>query len=345
MPGLLPFLFFIFVCSRAGAQNINKCCSEGQEFNEYMKCASVEKRDSTPGISNSLAIDIEYDKLNFSNTTTGVIPCSRPDYIIRALDWFKLDESGNLHLQDEPGDIVAMYTKKSYCIERWNSGQDEVDVIAYLCPCIEHLCIRKCCAEDRQIYLHTESNGTVSRFCGSVGTGAKDWHHSVLNGANITKYHEMIYGKLDCKDRPKLVLSGQYTLQEDGSIDSVIDGLIQPEDYCGDFTWSGNGTERVEIVMACVVGIEDARTVNRLVLFGVLSTIADLFLLLTIVLHVWLPELAGLNARCLVAHTVCLLFGFICNSLSQMYISIKHEYSCQIIGNHIILIYNFFKPT
>lgn len=339
MPRLLPFLFFIFVGSCAGAQNVNKCCSGGEQFNEYLKCASVDEQGSTPGLSNRIGVDIEYDKFNFTTSTVGVIPCSRPDYIVKTFDWFKLDKSGNLHLQNEPGDIVAMFTKKSYCVERWDMGEDGFEDIAYLCPCMEHLCLRKCCEQDRQIYLKTESNGKVSRFCGSVGTGAEDWHHSVLNGENVTKYHEMIYGNLDCGSRPQLQLSGKYTLQEDGSIDSVIDGLIQPEDYCGDFTWSGNGTERVDIVLACVVGIEDERTVVRLVLFAVLSTIGELFLLLTIVLHVWLPELAGLNARCLVAHAGCLLIGFICNTLVQMYISIKHEYSCQIIGNYIIHIH------
>lgn len=285
---------------------VNKCCPDGKQFNGQLMCIPYNNSDSEeyywlPKNFNKTELELS---VNFDTT-----PCDRSQSIHVPANNFKLSRNGSLLLFDGDSQYEATYSVETFCLDKINTEDDEVE-FAYLCPCFEHLCISKCCPP--RYHVNVEGNST---YCDET-KNTLEWNHTVLNGSGIGKYHELVHGTPDClsKNKQSLYLIGSYELLDDGSIVSKTDGVIRAEDYCGDYVTDESGFD-VSKVMACV-DFPSASTVS--IIYAVLSLIGVIFLLVTALLHLLIPEFGGLPRWSVAIHASCLVVAYLCNAFQQL---------------------------
>lgn len=300
---LLEVLCLVAACSCTG---INKCCPNNQEYNDEFICAPFENKTVE---HYWLPVGLNQSLLELS-VNFGVVMCDL-EHAKLLLDHFKLMEDGSLFLLNDDGSPMATYSHRSYCLERVG-GSINLNV-AYLCPCIDHVCVFKCCASDQHIRNSVSESG-VKNYCDT--TNKTDWHPNVLNGTKIDKYHEILHNAHDCasKNQDSLHLIGSYELLSNGSIRSEINGVLDPLEYCGDYVEDDEGI-RVSKVVACLNKYE-VSTVSKV--YGGVTLVGAFFLLVTSVIHFWMPRLSFCPVWSFPLHTSSLLVAYLALAYQQL---------------------------
>ncbi|XP_077286697.1 G-protein coupled receptor Mth2-like isoform X2 [Arctopsyche grandis] len=278
--------------------SINKCCPRGKYFEDILTCM---KTNASKSLTSNLKFDVNYD----------VLPCNDGQLKTFRDDQFTLMDDGRLKTND------TLYSQQSFCLE----FVDQNNVEAFVCPCIDKLCIRKCCFANEHI---------VGNACELIDPDHNliDWHHSTLNGSKITQDHEIAFMLRNCDENENsLYLEGEYELRDDGSILSDDFGVIQPEDYCGEYRADSNTTRKI-VVLACV-GPPISSGTNVFAAFAILGA---LIMILTTLIQIFCPDMPWLSSRMLVLQTSSLTVAYIAlaiNSLANFGIA---SASCSSVG-------------
>lgn len=316
---LLGILSLAAVCSCLG---INKCCLDNQEYNDEFNCVRVESN-----VSENYWLS---DNLNRSLPDLSVsfgAKCDLAHAKMVLSDFYKLMDDGNLSLLNNDGFHVATYSQQSYCLERVG-GSFDLNV-AYLCPCIEHVCIFKCCSSDEHIRNTISKTGQVRNYCDA--TNKTDWNPNVLNGTKIKNYHEILFEAHDCTSRNQesLHITGFFELLNNGSIRSEMNGILDPLEYCGDYVEDDKGT-RVSKVVACLnkytVPLESK-------VYAGLTLIGAFFLLVTSIIHFWMPRISLGPVWAFPIHTSSLLMAYLVLVYQQLSPSLFGNFFCIASGS------------
>lgn len=326
----LKVFFIIFTCT-SSVWAINKCCPENQIFNKDYYCVNVQSA------RNVSKLDEEWGnwstEQNFQVTST-TLPCFRNYSDIVHFNEAKLLRSRKLLLKND-----SVLSEKNYCFEFYPDPSSESKLlrIVYFCPCVDLLCIWKCCLQRQKLYLTDKSESPVFKCIND--TDNHEWNISKMNISKVPEYHITKFKLRQC-EHPKsfsLKLGGKdkYSLQKNGSIISYdYEDEIEKFDYCGDMEITDSGTYE-PVVIACV---QPTPIKKKIFIDGILNSIGSFFLFLTVVLHIWLPELHSLPGKCLTCHASCLLVALICISINQLFITLPSptDIGCCILGNFFV---------
>lgn len=282
--------------------SINKCCPQGQYFTENLECIEA----SEPNIEFSSYV--KNFELNY-----GVMPCSVVDDQWEIEKSFVLSNDGSLLLD---GNVT--YSKNSYCLDTVLAN----DTITIICPCIEKMCMWKCCSPGKQLVIDSVrgNNDCEDQL------GLEDFNHNLLNGNKVNRDHVIAYGYQDC-DKQRLYLESYYLLKEDGSLWTESHGIVEAGDFCGEYAVVDNNTREVRI-LAC---LGPPISKSSLVL-GSLTILGMFILILTIVIQLILPDNPWLWTRMLIMHLVTMTVAYLALVLSTLITFRPFSSSCLTVG-------------
>lgn len=306
---------------------INKCCPKNQAFNLSYICVDVHS------VGNVSTLDEEWrnwtTEQSFQVTSTS-LPCSLTLSKTIRYNKIKLFKNGKIFLTNE-----TVLPEADYCFEFYPDKESNYSTFikyVYFCPCVNLLCIWKCCLNGTVLRSDTSNPPELDCFLDSHNP---DWN---IRKMNISKVPEDVTTKFDLKRCDNLTSYGfkltgknKYSLQKNGSI-IIYDYAVEigKFDYCGDMELTPGGTYE-PVVIACM---PKPPIKKKVLIEGILNSIGSFFLFLTIALHIWLPELHSLPGKCLTCHASCLLVALICVSINQLLITSPSptDIGCCILG-------------
>lgn len=197
---------------------------------------------------------------------------------------------------------------------RWYKGELENGAtVTYGCPCIDHVCINKCCGRT-QAFLNrscenTDSD-TVNPFSPTVYKGRVP--------TNVTaSEHFYYFYRRPCNDSYGVDPSSsteELFIQENGTLYEVAQGGSQwhpSSRYCVDMSIYNNSVASSLVAAVCYpdsVSSDDNYTLYIAYAVGLLLSVP--FLLATFLVYAMIPELRNLHGMCLMAYCAGLIVGY-----------------------------------
>lgn len=241
---------------------------------------------------------------------------------------FNLTSEGNVFVKEQD-DKWIKYQEDSFCIDNIIIEEDVHD-LAYVCPCVEYLCVWKCCSQGK----HLKTDASNTKYCSYFEDEThEDWNFDLLNGTVNDMYYTM--NRLhDCKSKNKTInyLYGNLKLQSDGYLYSEVDGLIHPNDYCGDYV--KHGDEMKATVLACLDPME-MKFASTGYAYVTMWFLGAFLLLTTTALYVWLPEMGGLNRWLVALHSGSLLLAYVTSATQNFGFNELKSVPCKVTGTYI----------
>ncbi|XP_050350690.1 G-protein coupled receptor Mth-like isoform X1 [Nymphalis io] len=204
------------------------------------------------------------------------------------------------------------------------------EIKTFGCVCEFKNCFRKCCPLGQVFLLNhlgklcideydiIQTNGLnvsyINQFRGTVNINDTD-KHVLFNGTPCD-------GHVYIEDREK------WFIQEDGKLYIEVPTSIPPwilrgpDKYCVDtFIFEDDKGKRITSFDALVC-FADEKEDEHYVLSSTCMIISCVFILATVAVYGWLPELRNLHGRVLMAYLLCLFVGFICMATMQILLKI-----------------------
>lgn len=294
----------------AGSVTINKCCPRGQSFNGSLLCAETTE----PVIE--LASDVQSVKFDVNY---GVMPCS-----LHVNDG-KATYSTNFVLMDNGSVVVPerknlTYSTKNYCLDIFMN-----QTVGIICPCIDKVCILKCCAPGSDLKVNYENYGCKEHEL-------EDWYPNLVNKLEMD--HEMIiYDGLLCPENKKfLYVKSSHYINSDGSLWTESHGIIESGLYCGDYRVNYSLSPvigpREKSILACLgPPISNISWINCS-----MSILGLLILILTIAIQLILPDTPWLWTKMLILHLGTMSLAYLVLILSILVIFTPMADFCISIG-------------
>lgn len=324
------------------AFGMNKCCPKNQYLSSKLECVELDLVNST-----------EVRKITFEESTNSlknytlctkdcVFPCPNFGPILERFSDYQLLENDTI-VYSNKSTLIPEY---EYCVDLYEVSGSKLEKYVYSCQCVRETCIFKCCLprHEMTVLKDNSTNGDIVKCIEKINMTNEDWDETKLNKTETSISTVKKYKFQTCEGKEnsfllKLVGNHKYSLQNNGSVVSYDFGvLIGKNDYCGDMHTTKKGIYE-PILIACVSLPEPKRSV---LIYGILNNIGSVFLLVIIILHVWLPELAGLPGMCLTIHASCLLIALICNTINQFVVtSPTPDLGCCFLGNYFFNIINW----
>lgn len=308
-------LFMFIIVAGSVAFEINKCCPDGQMY------ILVDQFICTPADNSSSEYDWLPESVNKSAVDNLTINYNVTQCSEQTAEWslrfiLNISES-SVFLKDE-----IVFKDSSFCLDQFNNDGN-ISIIARKCPCLERVCIFKCCEEGKHL------NST--NHCIDSGN-TTDWYINVSEGGVIGE-NKTVYGYPECEDSKESKYSNKYELNSNGSISTNLNTLFEPSQYCGDYLQENDGS-KVEKIIACFSKVT-ITTVSKI--YGIMSYIGAFFFLITAIILCWIPELGGSPKWGLVIQVLCLLVAYLSLGYQQISPSFFGYNFCIFIGNYIIL--------
>ncbi|XP_050558495.1 G-protein coupled receptor Mth2 isoform X3 [Spodoptera frugiperda] len=200
---------------------------------------------------------------------------------------------------------------------------DNVTNVERGCVCLKEVCAKKCCPlgqayhRDQKICVDIAEpfNPPVYR------------EYRLLPGYNATKELHFFYGKMNCSDEleevrvPVAPASYNFHLRTDGKlyvkIETSVKVLIYEADkYCIDTFVSDTEGPHLNALI-CFVATPER---NNYTMSSSCMLISCFFILLTVAVYAWLPELRNLHGMVLMAYLLCFFVGFLFLATMQILI-------------------------
>lgn len=234
----------------------------------------------------------------------------------------------------ENGDVFHQgirYQKKDYYYDN-STG------VLRGCVCLKRNCMRKCCPLG-QVYYKRNCSDSGDVFAPPIWT-----KYSILTNINVSKEFHVIYKRQLCESS-RVRLSGvasNYHLRLDGRLYIEIPTSIPPwtirtaDSYCLDtfVTEDANGVKTSKL--DALVCFNDETNEDHYVLSSTCMLISCFFILATVAVYFWLPELRNLHGKVLVSYLLSLFVGFLFLATMQIMLTLDN------ISNAHCLVFSFF---
>ncbi|CAB3261695.1 unnamed protein product [Arctia plantaginis] len=181
------------------------------------------------------------------------------------------------------------------------------------CVCMKETCARKCCPFGQGYEKTTKKCIDLpEKFEPPV------WEGSTLRSEfNITKEFHFLFNKMNCSrelEELRIPIRARllpFHLETNGKLYvEVTKGsstIYGPDQYCIDnFVWDDNRTE----ISALICFKSDPAGENHYQVSSTCMLISCFFIVLTVAVYAWLPELRNLHGMVLMAHLLSFLVGF-----------------------------------
>ncbi|KAI5635792.1 7 transmembrane receptor (Secretin family) domain-containing protein [Phthorimaea operculella] len=261
-----------------------------------------------------------------------------------------IDISKGTHLSN--GDIYfkgVKYTKKDYSFDD--------DGLEKACICSKKTCVRKCCPIGQGYEAH------IKKACRVVNSPFDPpvWDdYTPLRNKNASKLFHFVVGKQNCSkvSSEVRIRIGQVVehihMKQDGQLYISLPNFVPPytikgpDKYCIDtfVEYDTNGDPRYTLD-ALVCYAEDENTEWKLTNYIVTATcmlISCVFILVTVAVYLWLPELRNLHGRVLMAYLMCLFVAFLFFATMQITIVLNTN-SASLCVIFTFIIYYFLEAA
>ncbi|XP_061383722.1 G-protein coupled receptor Mth2-like isoform X5 [Danaus plexippus] len=216
----------------------------------------------------------------------------------------------------EDGIIISDGEKFSpgYIYSRNDTGAEKI----YGCLCQGRRCFRKCCPPGK-VYHRSQEGRKCIDHDDIVQTKGLNVFFMNNYKKTIDVVHTpgifLLYG-IPCDGDVYLEDNGEWFIQEDGklyvNVPSTIPPfmLYEPDKYCVDTFISENEDGAVTESFDALICFATEKESNHYVLSSTCMIISCVFILATVAVYGWLPELRNLHGRVLMAYLLCLFVGF-----------------------------------
>jgi len=331
-----------------------KCCPEG----EYLNLAGMTRGSyhQTPCVP----YNNTYTPLNLVDEESGSmaviknstvrqvnsgLPICPPDHklelLMEGMVPYHITTSGKFVMQLPSGKI----TVTDYCSDHAVSDMAPVTEAALLCfktptakdSCGDRPCVSSCCGFDKTYVYNT---GCVpSNELYSPQFKNKNGEHQ--EAPDYSTHMSILTCPKQFLLRPEQ--PGQehdeFYLLPSGDLFTTIDGLSRSADeYCVTYFSDSRNSSSESIAMVCVpeVSARDSKA-WFFILTTSLMTLSCLFLLITLVIHVIVPDLRNLHGKNLISYIIALLFAMIFLVIAQtMHLE---SVACKVVGIGIQLFF------
>ncbi|XP_037868190.1 G-protein coupled receptor Mth2 isoform X5 [Bombyx mori] len=200
------------------------------------------------------------------------------------------------------------------------------------CVCSKGTCIRKCCPLGYGYnYKSKQCVKVYERFAPPVWD---NYAYEMLK-VNASDIFHFVPGKMNCTDSKTRIRIGQATknfvLRVDGKLyiqipESIPPWLVQtPDEYCIDtFVREDPTTGERTSSLDALICFADKVNNEQYVLRFTCMLISCLFILATVAVYAWLPELRNLHGRVLMAYLLSLFVGFTFLATMQILLTINN---------------------
>ncbi|XP_049694260.2 G-protein coupled receptor Mth2 isoform X3 [Helicoverpa armigera] len=215
---------------------------------------------------------------------------------------------------------------KMYNGVKYKNGEYFVDNVTNIergCVCLKETCARKCCPAGTAYHPPDKMCVNVSEpFNPPVWRG-----HLVVEGFNATKKFHFLYGKMTCLDPievriPAAEATDVYRLMTDGKLyveipNNIPNAIIyEPDKYCIDTFLDEEGKG----VLNALICFASKPEQNNYALSSSCMLISCFFILLTVAVYAWIPELRNLHGMVLMAYLLSFFVGFLFLATMQILI-------------------------
>ncbi|XP_054271852.1 probable G-protein coupled receptor Mth-like 1 isoform X1 [Macrosteles quadrilineatus] len=292
------FIFLLFTNSLASEVPwLPKCCPSGMQMaGDGKSCVEDAGVNLHYNVTNSILPDTLTVVINDMNVSyllehRSKFNCVRQEVFVIKDD---LEVRGEeVVVTDDHGDPWVL-ARGEMCVDSLHLPGlvPERLYVALLCPdCKRFQCVHKCCPESKDLQV-SDDGGMVD--CVPSDTS---WTDDVLRRDNRRPF--LIHGFPECSNQLYLEYTSSWNVQDDHLL--LGEARVPRAHYCVDRTSRGSA------LLACRL----PPTLKPAV-YGGLFVLGAVFLGITLVLHLWLPELRkSLHSRVLVAHVACLLAGYV----------------------------------
>ncbi|XP_046965756.1 G-protein coupled receptor Mth-like isoform X4 [Vanessa cardui] len=219
---------------------------------------------------------------------------------------------------------VINYDKKNYTRHQYYTEKDRT------CLCKENTCLLKCCP-------HGYGYDPLKKVCLEVKEPFSPKvvdEYLQVHSSNATQYFDLNFGKPNCttsqvRIRLKEIFKGRTEIRTDGKLYIEVPAHIPPwilrgpDKYCVDtFIFEDEKGDRRTSFDALVCFATEKDKENY-VISSTCMLISCVFILATVAVYGWLPELRNLHGRVLMAYLLCLFVGFICMATMQILLKIN----------------------
>uniref|UniRef100_A0A1B6G471 G-protein coupled receptors family 2 profile 2 domain-containing protein n=1 Tax=Cuerna arida TaxID=1464854 RepID=A0A1B6G471_9HEMI len=299
VPLLLIFTNHVYSVSVNGSaveRLLPKCCPRGSQFSEDVTSCVATGIE----VSDIMVFTTTDDRtLKYSLEHKTQFTCLRHEPFLVQDHTFMI-AGNNVVIHGEAGENWTLPLTEMCVDSVYIPSQDQQPMfVALLCPiCSEITCLHKCCLPNLQIGISEDGNSI------SCVNATEPFNSQRILGNN-SKRPMMIHGFPTCDLLPYTkYISGPAYISTFSRLELPNMGMIVPRtDYCVD------SSARGPVLVACM---QPVVATLQPTLYGGFFCVGAVFLGLTLVLHLWLPELRKtLHSRVLIAHVGCLLVGYV----------------------------------
>ncbi|KAJ0176467.1 hypothetical protein K1T71_007646 [Dendrolimus kikuchii] len=207
---------------------------------------------------------------------------------------------------------------------------DSITGIERGCICAKEKCIRKCCPLGYGYNIETEICIAVND---TFDPPIWDKYKFTLD-TKASELFKFIFGIVNCSGERSIRINratNGYHLLNDGNIYLELlhnnpPWMIRPPDkYCLDtFVFedpaTGDRTTRLDALICFAKQQEDE---HHYILSATCMLISCLFILATLAVYGWLPELRNLHGKVLMVYLICLFGSFLCSATMQILLQLN----------------------
>ncbi|XP_031765962.1 G-protein coupled receptor Mth2-like isoform X3 [Galleria mellonella] len=206
---------------------------------------------------------------------------------------------------------------------------DNITGVERGCICSKQLCIRKCCPHGQAFDINKKvCTDTAAAFDPPI------WNsHKVLQGVKAAELFHYVYGTPICVNDTVRIrvkkITNNIHLKNDGRLFIELSNSIppytlrEPDKYCIDTFVSEdvNGVKKSQV--DALVCFADEAGGHHYALSSSCMLISCVFILATVGVYAWLPELRNLHGRVLMAYLLCLFVAFAFMATMQILLPLK----------------------
>ncbi|XP_050685019.1 G-protein coupled receptor Mth2-like isoform X3 [Leptidea sinapis] len=209
----------------------------------------------------------------------------------------------------------------------FNSNTSGV-VKVFGCPCKFMNCIRKCCPLGFVVSKRT----CIKTFEDKIQKEGVNLYFMNTFKRTVNLENNEEFAVLTGRPSEEMYIEddGEWFIQEDGKLyielpTSIPPWVVRgPDKYCIDTFVVEDDKGNVKTSLDALVCFADEPDNDRYMLSSTCMLISCVFIIATVAVYCWLPELRNLHGRVLIAYLLCLLVGFVFMSSMQILLNMDN---------------------
>ncbi|XP_026325488.1 probable G-protein coupled receptor Mth-like 3 isoform X2 [Hyposmocoma kahamanoa] len=310
---------------------LRKCCPSEEVYDsEYHVCRPTKEESTAEWLLSQLTLNSDS---YIYNVETG-LNCKSSEYSVElSVKHFSMQLEGSVLKVFKDHDIKV--ARGDWCVDRDYTGGN---MIARVCTqnCAQYgaYCFRKCCPLGEH-YQPFGCNTSRSK-CRKSSSADVFLNMSIYfdpleaRDANLLDTQGIRTG-LICEFQKFVINRTLPSEQHSLGTDGLLNGTPwDPHNYCVemfDYRFCGAGVT----VMTLACFIPEVTVYKNYALSAVSNTISAVFLALTLIVYLSLPELRNLHGRTVICHSVTMLLAYSCLARVQ-FIDVKDDTLCIFLG-------------